>query len=610
MNEVDFWIKGFWDYFTPLIKSGYPAYFAVDSELLGEIASRVHGYHVSSNDARSMFNTVCNKFFVPGRLLSLKNQCFKKTDSGFSAVILICMQQVSVVEMMADRRCYSDESYFPVYRKALGQSDALQVSPLKSGTFQSLWNHFRREILSFDGANDRTITFMEGYGAYKNKAYPLSQALLTLSELITLLKRKEEENFNGSNDVELRRFILANRYALSKRSRSIVGNHNQQPSVVRQFLYFLKSPISINDIGTEINIVDDKTMDGRFVLYADSFDIFSDEYIFKYRMSMQEQIIGKELIDIFNSIKSVSRVLTLIDNGKYFEELVMQYEFQEADSFVLVYESEKQAGLEATFAQVYPEKDYLANMLVLQVRNMHNFNFLHCKYWVPGAKTLVAKRGMLSIKNEASVSSPKLCGGVPINKRTNTYLSNYPPTSLGGQGCHFTANSLIKINGIETMLCELSIKLESSEKFTSHQIEIEGKCILIRLECEVEHTDNYRIGFAIASSAKCISPLTTDLTDEKMFLRGMNLIDNVEEARENYDIILPHGSFNLIEAALLLQQKACWHTIGPQEVESAIAMLPKNLPPQVYRLLVRKMRMQKKVPVFLMKRFVKFIARS
>jgi len=135
LNLVDLWTSILWKHFRAQIFANEPLYFAVDQELIQTLGSS-SDRPVTNQDINEEFRDACLSLLdlKKGSAEVLPATFSKISGKPFSRVICLAVHQVLVVETMLNDSSYSENSYFPRYREALGLIDSdRQSNPIRGG---------------------------------------------------------------------------------------------------------------------------------------------------------------------------------------------------------------------------------------------------------------------------------------------------------------------------------------------------------------------------------------------------------------------------------------------------------------------------------------------
>lgn len=188
MVNGDRWAVALWAHYLPEVGRGSPFYLAADRQLIFSLFSANRFGSGGVEDALRNFHTSCRSFIVPdGAQPTISRETFENVGGHvISRSICLAVQQVLVVEQMLQDEQYSENAYFPRYRRILGIDGGPQQhsNPLGTLSFQRIWSVLAQELRGAPGATQKTVTFSAGRGPDVNRSLPLSQALFTTHDLL------------------------------------------------------------------------------------------------------------------------------------------------------------------------------------------------------------------------------------------------------------------------------------------------------------------------------------------------------------------------------------------------------------------------------------------
>jgi hypothetical protein len=265
-----------WDSFVHEVASGRPVYFAFCSDLLrtavcGALGSADDPVEIVCKAAAELFVVIGNEAFLTKDALTVG-------PNGFSyAIVLVCQQVLAVESMVRDPQGFSENAYFPRLRRLMSPSlSESSTNPFQFSEFESIWRALERDIRSVSGSTDASVTFRFGveYGINKARAFPLSQALLTLEDLCTVVAgRSEKLRVAAAGDVW--RVLKQVKSRLSRRAQRLVG------------LGFFRDRIAaqvVNYARTELRRIEERTSPPRksgpvdLLIFRDTADWFGTGY--------------------------------------------------------------------------------------------------------------------------------------------------------------------------------------------------------------------------------------------------------------------------------------------------------------------------------------------
>ena len=243
MIEPNALARCLWKPFLADISRGGPVYFTFSAELVRELLSQEG--HEASDPISEVCDAARRLYFVAGSEATLHEDALDVTESGRSlAIILVCQQVLAVEAMVRDPHAhgFSENAYFPRLRQLMSPLlEIVSTNPFHFAEFEAIWRAFARDIRSVPGHSDASITFRFGVetGVNKARAFPLSQALLTLEDLKVIAQRGKRLLENVS-PTDAWRILRQLRYHLSRRAQRLIALGVFRERVVDQVMNYLK----------------------------------------------------------------------------------------------------------------------------------------------------------------------------------------------------------------------------------------------------------------------------------------------------------------------------------------------------------------------------------
>jgi hypothetical protein len=236
--------RALWRPFIQDIAAGHEVFFCFTAELLRQLFTEEG---LEFKDAVGFLQSIASPL-VPsdGSDVSLSNSAFTVNGSGFSAaIVLLCIQVIAVEEMVEDQSGFSDNAYFPRLRRLLGVTEK-SLNPFSFDEFESIWRTVASEIRKLPGSKESSITFRFGLesGASKARSFPLSQALLSLSDLRALRDAAGERRMKHLTPLEVWPLLKRERRHLSRRSQKLVSWELFKDRIVQQVIAFARAHIA------------------------------------------------------------------------------------------------------------------------------------------------------------------------------------------------------------------------------------------------------------------------------------------------------------------------------------------------------------------------------
>jgi len=271
--------RALWRPFVQDIAAGHQVFFCFTAELLRELFAEEG---LECGDAveflRSMAATLITS---DGSEVSLSSRAFVVNNSGFSAaIVLLCEQVIAVEEMVEDPSGFSDNAYFPRLRKLMGVVEK-SLNPFSFDEFESVWRTVAGEIRKIPGSRESCITFRFGLdsGPSKAKSFPLSQALLSLSDLRALRDAAGERRMTDLTALDVWPLLKRERRHLSRRSQKMIAWELFKDRVVQQVIGFARANTARASAVTTIHEVDNvPTSSYELRITIDAADWLSETY--------------------------------------------------------------------------------------------------------------------------------------------------------------------------------------------------------------------------------------------------------------------------------------------------------------------------------------------
>lgn len=450
----EYWASQLWLYFKPLIVSGNPFYLSVDKRLLNHLLGVSYDEVKYFESNVRYFHEACSKLFVEkGSKLSVDPKAFKQIDGKpYSSIICLASQQVIVVEEMLRDKHYSEHSYFPRYRKIINfEKGYLNSNPIVGADFLKIWNKLKEEIEST--SKDAIVTFSRGLSRRDvNRNFPLSQALLTTQDLISL-KRKYPNQQGVEDDEIVLNYLLRKRNLLGQRGRSVILRAGQQKKkrLVEQFKSFIALDYDYELLERELLFRKQKDHLVAFIDRKSRF--FSDSLSFAIWNGEDNYSKGEKLKEFLKTRLYNTEVIMIADNRKYVElkpDLVASH----SNTVLIVVGKENDHEWMAKLSankKFFDEKveridsnisDFASTILIDMVTESEMQNLF----------------GNLVPRNALS-----LVGGIPVDAREKIYLKGYCPVSIKYNDVELNKSDTISVNGQEVLVGKFFESLKDVE---------------------------------------------------------------------------------------------------------------------------------------------------
>ena len=427
------WNNFIWEYFEDFVKTGEPVYLTIDANLLNKIIEDKLAVKIDGNSALDTFNSVCNKLFVNfDDYVSISSSAWEKGENNRSLVMCLAAQQILAAEQMYTDESFTQNAYFPRYRRLIkAKKENLSSCPMRQNIFLKIWTELEKEILSIDGATYRTITFKQGSSVRdKNRAFPISQALLSRQDVYIITKKIL--NINTLSNQDLRFNIRRIRSALSKRGESIVLNDNlikQVIAQVRSYQLFYDEVRNVRKV-----IEKPKSKNYQFLIYWEE-NVWDELYVLYHRDEggSYNNILTQEK---FDKHFLVHDFLPFKEEGDKYVSVIEDNIFVPGEDFLLAMKNTVELG------GILPNENF----------KFQEVNFTLGKRYVLFLIDGASFREILEFKDgsfyeiySSSNKSLSLLGGLML-RNNNTYLLGYGPEKLMYQGTELVDSDQILAN--------------------------------------------------------------------------------------------------------------------------------------------------------------------
>ncbi len=561
-------VKILWEEFLPQINSKNPVYFSFSTDLLNNVFSK---HNIETKNSAKEINIACSDLIKIGkRHIHLNDICFEPAFNNFSYTILLVCQQVLVVEQMVrDKNGFSEDSYFPRLRKAISNElPELKSNPFKNQIeFISVWEKFREEVL-LAGGTENTITFRP-QSSRKNKTrwYPLSQALLSQEDIITLIKRIGKDALFKLDKSKLIERFRKEKQHLSKRSRDLLKFPTLYDRIINQIRTFENITFQNETSQEKINKDTSKKYDIK--VFKDSIDIFDEEFV----IGLFERETGnciediesthKELNDLIYEKKYIALINDNVAENNFWTTTPSKIELSKSDSLILISRKNEKPEITNVIKDLFPDATY-------EWEDLSDFSdLLICEISInmPPNKIIILKDLTLSVTSGIeSIVRPEWVGGLCINQRSQKYLKDYLPTGIKYGDKQYELAGQVIINSRITTYEEFFSSIKELSSDESYSIEFEkGKPISLSLAVNKGNQD-HKIGYGVSKNG-LISPSASTNPLESNCLTGYQ-VDSLKNLKK----------LSSRQLALLINgNKSSWVPIDTKTLTELVEIVDSSL---------------------------------
>jgi hypothetical protein len=445
LDESSLWARGLWAHFNTLLQPDRAFYLAVDSNVICAVGESIGR---TKDNSLQAFSEVCNTLLERNRRSArVKTIALDPIeDCEHSRIICLAAQQVLVVEYMLEDDDYSEQSYFPRYRKLLRMIPRSE-NPLEKDDFQRVWQTLEREIRLIVGPGSPAVTFFPGIGRDFNRNLPLSQALLIGQDLAIVCDQlSTNDDAHQYSDFAVDAALSKKRSNLSRRSQKLIAN---APANIRALIRNQIRAFAQAHAGLPLRANDRRTKDesGTVIAFYED-DWVSDVYRF-YVMRNSKQ---EDSESCWNEIRLRLR------RDRYVLLVAQDFFYEEATDYILPGQSVLVVVLAAnseSFARRSPESK-AGNATRARTDLPDDL----CTFFFP--EITEAEREILGIASAEALEEFSFIDGICVDQRSCCYLLGYAPTSIKVGDDLLTNETLLLVDGQETTVEQLMRRLSSS----------------------------------------------------------------------------------------------------------------------------------------------------
>lgn len=436
-----------WKPFLGDISNGGPVYFTFSAELVKKLL--LEEGHPADDPVLEVCDAARQLYCITGSEAVLREDALKVGTSGRSlAIILVCQQVLAVESMVRDPNGYSENAYFPRLRRLMSPVlGEVSSDPFDFAEFEAIWRALARDIRSVPGSSDTSITFRFGVesGVNKARAFPLSQALLTLEDLRVVALRGKRQ-LEKASPTDIWRILKQVRYYLSRRARRLIDLGVFRERVADQVLNYYKladAGLAIRDeerarqTQVDVFVFRDTSdwLEPVYRAYLRAPDSTSDHDEARIRAELAKRITSGSLFifprtELGDSWLCSNRLITVQPEENFLvvgEPAVMADVGQKLRQMAI--DSIELSGSEGAGASLGP-------YLVMQ------------RKLAAGATEVTVRNGRASsVGRGGSPASYHWHGGLAVDGRSSKFLSDYLPTHVEFSGDELPFGKLDSVNG-------------------------------------------------------------------------------------------------------------------------------------------------------------------
>ena len=507
------WNNLIWEYFEAIIATGGPLYLTVDAYLLNKIIEDKFAVKIDGNKTLDSFNSACNKLFVNfGYYVSISSTAWGKDENNRSLVMCLAAQQILAAEQMYSDEGFTQNAYFPRYRRLIKVNENISSCPMRQNKFIKIWAELEKEILSIDGATYRTITFKQGSSIRdKNRAFPISQALLSTHDVYQVCKMIR--NLNALSNQDLLFKVRRIRSDLTKRGENIVLNDNLKTQIIAQIRNYQLFHDEVRNVKKVIE--KSKSINDQFLIYWDE-DVWEEFYVLYHQ---DEGRLYKNTLthEKFDKHFLVHDFLPFKEDGDKYVSVMENNIFVPGENFLLAIK------ITIELNDVLPNE----NLKFQEVDS--TLGEKYALFFIDGAsfrELLEFKDGSFYEIDSSSRKGLSLLGGLML-KNNNTYLLGYGPEKLMYQGTELVDTDQILVNKKRTYYVDFHHMMLSNVEDQIYLIEYLGAKVVINLLGRLDR-EEFLAGYLFYPDNKSIEPEPIIIEDGTVpyysFLSTYNLL--------------------------------------------------------------------------------------
>lgn len=421
---------------------------------------------VTKENVIKLFNDECNSYLIYNmHRVSFDPAVWNKNESGLSLAICYAVQQILVVEDM------SSQSFYEPYIQCLNANNVIPVTsrhenPL-GADFELIWTTIRSELVFFLDCDSGKITFKQGVGSNKLRNYPFTQSLLSIKELINLVRRYPE-----GMDLSLEscnKLILRNEGFLSNRSLKKLSNFKYLESISKQLYLYLKNN---NPLFEEFNNGSTRNK-SQLVILCITGSFNPDIYMLKIinAQSKRQAVNSNREIESF----LINDFIILLSEyaGKWVSSKISTQKVSSFRSMIIGIKDARKPGLIDIVSDQLEIHPFIIDLFE---KNTGDDEIIFYEFPLYELKTDEMSLEMLFSNSSIELKSNvfELEGGLLVDKIKHRYHLNYPPINIKYNGIDLKADDKLIVDGVDIMVKDFFNNIFNLKKESNFNISFNG----------------------------------------------------------------------------------------------------------------------------------------
>lgn len=449
MHDIGKIISILWKPFIPEIASGLPVYFCFHIDFLNALFME-NGF--ASSDIVGDINNAANSLLsIEGADVTLLPNALMPIQQNFSgAILLVCQQVLAVEAMVRDGKGFSENAYFPRLRKMISPSFAeLRRNPFDSEEFEKIWRRLEKEIRMIKGSSNASVTFRFGIerGINKSRSFPMSQALLSRNDLLSITTKIGRDKLLKTKVGEIWAHLWRERKSLHRRGQRLLGLSFLKEKIVEQVISFAQNVEPMKLIASNTALNNEQEFEIR--VCKDSLDwVHEDFSIYILNLSTNEIITDEAIVRhvVRGAIEPTGYIILPISSyGDYWVKSNKSHDLKGGETFLIVGDESgvEQASNIIGHLVAIPSKQIVKTPLTgiagVFIREVTCPEFID--------RTLIVRSGrILDSKKTERKDTYQWLGGICLDRVSEKYLKDALPNSLRVNGSEISMNELIRVN--------------------------------------------------------------------------------------------------------------------------------------------------------------------
>jgi len=506
------WRDCLWDYIRDnFYSSNNLLYLSFHKEILELISvSENSESGVIKENTIELFNDECNSYLIyKKKLVSLDPEVWTKGERGLSLAVCYAVQQILVAEDM------SSQTFYEPYIQCLSANSVIPIisrheNPLGSD-FELIWTTIRAELSCFLDCESEKITFSRGKGSNKLRNYPFTQSLLSIKELIKLV-RKWPEGTHISLET-CRKVILRHESCLSNRSLKKLSNFNYLVSISKQLYLYRKNNNPLLEKIKNVSTINKTQLEILCVVGSFSPDV--------YRLQIINSQSERQPVNTNGEIEPflVNDFIIFLSEyaGKWTSSKVSTQNISSFRSMIVGIKE----GRKPDFIDVVAEQLKISPFVIdLFEKNTGDNNIIFYEFPLYELKVTDLSLEELFLNSPMKLKSNILEfeGGLLVDKRKHRYHLNYPPVCLKYNGIDLKSDNELSVDGLNVTVKEFFNNIFSLTRESNFHITFNGVNRNIGFEISKLDLAPKRPHLKISAGEICFSKdFIINLEDESYF---------------------------------------------------------------------------------------------